>query len=87
MISMIPARTRSELLDVNRVFYNALWADTSRLNFAGDSLLALDAPVDVRRRSRVIASASEVHSPDYNGHWHDSVELEDARLVPERARP
>jgi len=87
MISMIPARTRSELLDVNRVFYNALWADTSRLNFAGDSLLALDAPVDVRRRSRVIASASEVHSTEYNGYWHDSVELEGARLFPERARP
>jgi hypothetical protein len=27
MISMIPARTRSELLEFGRAFYRALWAD------------------------------------------------------------
>jgi len=48
MISMIPARSRSELLDVNHAFCNALWADV---------------------------------------HLNDSVELEGARLFPERARP
>jgi pimeloyl-ACP methyl ester carboxylesterase len=62
-------------------------ADNSRLDFAGVSLLALDAPVEVKRRSRVIASVSEVHSPEYNGYWHDSVELEDARLSLVQARP
>lgn len=65
----------------------AVRADLSRLDLAGVSLLALDAPLEVRRRSRVIASASEVHSPGYNGYWHDSIELEDARLVTARTRP
>jgi pimeloyl-ACP methyl ester carboxylesterase len=62
-------------------------ADMSRLDFAGVVLLALDTPVEVRRRSRLIASVSEIHSPEYNGYWHDSVELEDARLSLERIRP
>ncbi|HYS12005.1 MAG TPA: alpha/beta hydrolase [Burkholderiaceae bacterium] len=65
----------------------AVRADASRLDFAGVSLLALETPLEVKRRSRVIASVSQIHSPDYDGYWHDSVELEDARFSPERARP
>jgi pimeloyl-ACP methyl ester carboxylesterase len=65
----------------------AVRADNSRLDLAGVALLALDTPVDVKRRSRIVASVSKVHSPDYDGYWHDSVELEDARLSLERARP
>jgi capsid protein len=65
----------------------AVRADASRLDFAGVTLLALDTPVAVARRSRVIASVSEIHSPEYTGYWHDSVELEDARLAPPRAQP
>lgn len=65
----------------------AVRADNSRLDFAGVSLLALDSAVEARRRSRVIASVSEIHSPAFNGYWHDSVELENARLAPERSVP
>jgi hypothetical protein len=65
----------------------AVRADAARLDFAGVALLALGTPVEVLRRSRLIASVSEIHSPDYNGYWHDSVELEDARLSLERIRP
>jgi pimeloyl-ACP methyl ester carboxylesterase len=61
--------------------------DASRLDLAGVSLLALGAPVEVKRRSRVIASVSEVHSPEYNGYWHDSIEVEATRYFPERVRP
>lgn len=64
----------------------AIRADASRLDLAGVSLLALGAAVEVRRRSRLIGSVSEIHSPEYNGYWHDSVELEDSRLHPARAR-
>lgn len=62
----------------------AVRADNSRIDFAGVSLLALEAAVDVKRRSRVIASVSEIHSPGYNGYWHDAAELENARLAPGR---
>lgn len=62
-------------------------ADASRLDLAGVVLLASDTPVEVRRRSRLIASVSEIHSPEYNGYWHDSVELEETRLSVERTRP
>ena len=34
----------------------AVRADASRLDFAGVSLLALETPLEVKRRSRVIAS-------------------------------
>jgi len=60
----------------------AVRADMSRLDFAGVSLVARDTPVEVRRRSRLIASVSEIRSPEFNGYWHDSVELEDTRLTP-----
>ncbi len=63
----------------------AVRADNSRLDLAGTSLLALGAAVDVKRRSRLIASVSEIRSPGFNGYWHDSVELEDARLAPPRS--
>jgi hypothetical protein len=62
----------------------AVRADNSRLDLAGVSLLALETAIDVKRRSRVIASVSEIHSPGYNGYWHDATELENAPLVPER---
>ena len=62
-------------------------ADNSRLDLAGVELLAREAPVEVKRRSRLIASVSEIQSPGYTGYWHDSVELEDARLSPQRTRP
>ena len=62
-------------------------ADNSRLDFAGVQLLARESPVEVKRRSRLIASVSEIQSPGYTGFWHDSVELEDARLAPQRTRP
>jgi hypothetical protein len=65
----------------------AVRADASRLDFAAVSLLALDTAVEVRRRSRLIASVSDIHSPEYNGYWHDSVELEDARLKGAQIRP
>jgi pimeloyl-ACP methyl ester carboxylesterase len=65
----------------------AVRADTSRLDFAGVSLLALDTPVEVRRRSRLIASVSRIQSPEYSGYWHDSLDLEDTRLSPKRIQP
>jgi pimeloyl-ACP methyl ester carboxylesterase len=65
----------------------AIRADASRLDLAGVALLALDTAVEVKRRSRLIASVSEIRSPEYNGYWHDSVELEETRLNPARARP
>lgn len=68
----------------------AVRADNSRLDLAGVSLLALDTPVEVKRRSRVIASLSEVHSPGYNGYWHGASEIEDGRWwpgLPERVAP
>jgi pimeloyl-ACP methyl ester carboxylesterase len=64
----------------------AVRADASRLDFAGVSLLALAAAVDVRRRSRLIASVSDVRSPEYNGYWHDFAELEETRLAPRGGR-
>ena len=65
----------------------AVRADASRLDFAAVSLLALDTAIDVKRRSRLIASVSDIHSPQYNGYWHDSLELEDARLAATQIRP
>jgi hypothetical protein len=63
----------------------AVRADNSRIDFAGVALLALETAVEVKRRSRVIASVSEIHSPAFNGYWHDATELENARFAPERA--
>ncbi len=60
----------------------AIRADACRIDLAGVHLLALGNAVDVKRLSRLIGSISRIQSPNYNGYWHDSVELKDAALVP-----
>jgi hypothetical protein len=36
----------------------------------------------VKRSSRLVGSANEIHSPDYSGYWQGSVKIEKAVLQP-----
>ena len=60
----------------------AIRADACRIDLAGVHLLGIGTAVEVKRRSRLVASISRIQSPNFSGYWHDSVELEGARLVP-----
>ncbi|HEU0200755.1 MAG TPA: alpha/beta hydrolase [Burkholderiaceae bacterium] len=60
----------------------AIRADASRLDLAGYKIAATSAVAEVKRRSRVIASISEVRSPAYTGYWHDTHDVEATTLAP-----
>lgn len=62
----------------------AIRAGACRIDLAGVHLLGIGTAVEVKRRSRLVASISQIQSPNFSGYWHDSVELEGARLVPAR---
>lgn len=65
----------------------AIRADACRIDLAGVHLLGIGTAVEVKRRSRLVASISRIQSPNFSGYWHDSVELEGARLVPAPSTP
>jgi hypothetical protein len=58
----------------------AVRADAARLDLAGVRIDATGRAVVIARRSRLIASLNQIHSPDYDGYWHASQDLEDATL-------
>lgn len=60
----------------------AIRADNSRIDMAGFKLDARSHAVTVKRTSRLVGSANEIHSPDYTGYWQGSVKIEKAVLQP-----
>jgi pimeloyl-ACP methyl ester carboxylesterase len=64
----------------------AIRTDASRLDLAGVRLQADGFAVQALRRSRLLASVSQVRDAFYSGHWHDDRELE-GELLDLRAAP
>jgi pimeloyl-ACP methyl ester carboxylesterase len=55
-------------------------ADNSRIDMAGFKLSALEHAVEVLSSSRLIGSANEISSPDYNGYWQGNQHVRNTEL-------
>lgn len=56
--------------------------DNSRMDMAGFKLETRGHAVEVKRSSRLIGSANEIHSPEYTGYWQGYEVIEKAVLAP-----